>query len=183
MLRHLTEPAPMLPKAFYLLMLPAGLVAIARPEAYTALLALALPQRAGVTTAAPPSATTVPFGPKRLIADRDGHVRARAQANGRSFEVLVDTRATVVALTWRTGLDLNLVRPGETMDIAMQTANGQVRGKRVVIPRLEVEGLSVASVPAVVLPDGALHTNLLGMTFLSRLRRVEFAQGSLVLEQ
>jgi aspartyl protease family protein len=175
----------MLPRAFYLLMLPAGLVAIARPEAYTALLALALPNRAEVATSPAPTsqATANPFGPKRLIADRDGHVRARARAGGRNFDVLVDTGATVVALTWRTGLDLNLVRPGETMDVAMQTANGQVRGKLVTIPRLEVEGLSVASVPAVVLPEGALHTNLLGMTFLSRLRRVEFAQGSLVLEQ
>lgn len=175
----------MLPKAFYLLMLPAGLVAMAKPEAYSALLALAMPQQAAVATvaapASPPGAGS--FGPRRLIADRDGHFRARARAGGRGFDVLVDTGATIVALTWTTGLDLNLVRPGETMDIAMQTANGRVLGKRVVIPRLEVEGLSVASVPAVVLPQGALATNLLGMSYLSRLRRFEFAQNSLVLEQ
>ena len=176
----------MLPKAFYLLMLPAGLVAIARPEAYTALLAMALPRQTAVAVAPvpAPAATSAPaFGPKRLIASRDGHFHANARVGGRSFPVLVDTGATVVALTWETALDLNLVRPGEPMDIAMQTANGRVAGKRVTIPRLEVEGLTVASVQAVVLPAGALATNLLGMSFLSRLRRFEFAQNALVLEQ
>jgi aspartyl protease family protein len=34
-----------------------------------------------------------------------------------------------------------------------------------------------------VLPDGALRDNLLGMSFLSRLHRWEFADGKLVLEQ
>jgi aspartyl protease family protein len=35
----------------------------------------------------------------------------------------------------------------------------------------------------VVLPDEALNQNLLGVTFLSRLRRYEYADGRLVLEQ
>jgi aspartyl protease family protein len=35
----------------------------------------------------------------------------------------------------------------------------------------------------VVMPNEALSENLLGMSFLSRLRRFEFADGRLVLEQ
>jgi aspartyl protease family protein len=38
-------------------------------------------------------------------------------------------------------------------------------------------------VPALVLPDEALSQNLLGVAFLSKLRRYEFANGRLVLEQ
>jgi aspartyl protease family protein len=38
-------------------------------------------------------------------------------------------------------------------------------------------------VTAVVMPEGALNQNLLGMTFLSRLKRFEFRTGQLVLEQ
>jgi predicted aspartyl protease len=34
-----------------------------------------------------------------------------------------------------------------------------------------------------VMPAGALGVNLLGMSYLTRLRRFEFAQNSLVLEQ
>jgi aspartyl protease family protein len=41
----------------------------------------------------------------------------------------------------------------------------------------------VRNVAAMVLPDGALRDNLLGMSFLSRLHRWEFADGKLVLEQ
>jgi aspartyl protease family protein len=38
-------------------------------------------------------------------------------------------------------------------------------------------------VPAVVLPDEALAKNLLGVSFLSRLKRYEYANGRMVLEQ
>lgn len=176
----------MLPKAFLLFMLPVAGLAVLRPDAFETLLGASGhrgQQAAAVTPAAIPAGGNGGYPAKRLFADRDGHVRARARADGRSFDVLVDTGATIVALTWNTGLDLGLVRPGMVMDAPMQTANGRVVGKRVTIPRLEVEGMSVASVDAVVLPAGALATNLLGMSYLSRLRRVEFAQNTLLLEQ
>jgi aspartyl protease family protein len=41
----------------------------------------------------------------------------------------------------------------------------------------------VRDVPAVVMPDGALSENLLGMSFLSRLRHFEYSEGKMVLEQ
>jgi len=34
-----------------------------------------------------------------------------------------------------------------------------------------------------VMPEGALSDNLLGLSFLSRLRRFEYSEGKLVLEQ
>ncbi|WP_204313439.1 hypothetical protein, partial [Klebsiella michiganensis] len=74
------------------------------------LLAMALPAQHRPVAAARPEAPP-PAGaavsPKRLIASRDGHFRARARAEGRDFDVMVDTGATIVALTWQTGLDLN----------------------------------------------------------------------------
>ena len=39
------------------------------------------------------------------------------------------------------------------------------------------------TVDAVVLPDEALSENLLGLSFLSKLKRFEYANGRLVLEQ
>ena len=38
-------------------------------------------------------------------------------------------------------------------------------------------------VAALVVPDEALSENLLGLSFLSRLRRFEYSNGKLVLEQ
>jgi aspartyl protease family protein len=40
----------------------------------------------------------------------------------------------------------------------------------------------VRNVSAMVVPDGALSENLLGLSFLSRLRRYEHSDGRLVLE-
>jgi aspartyl protease family protein len=48
---------------------------------------------------------------------------------------------------------------------------------------VEVGGIIARDVQAVVMPDAALGENLLGMSFLSRLRRFEIADGRLVLEQ
>jgi aspartyl protease family protein len=43
--------------------------------------------------------------------------------------------------------------------------------------------LVVRDVAALVMPDEALSDNLLGLSFLSRLRRFEYSAGRLVLEQ
>ena len=50
-------------------------------------------------------------------------------------------------------------------------------------PSLEVNGIRIYDVGAVVIPDKALNVNLLGMSFLSRVRRFEMANGRLVMEQ
>ena len=48
---------------------------------------------------------------------------------------------------------------------------------------IELGGLVVRDVDALVLPDAALSENLLGMSFLSKLKRFEVAGGKMVLEQ
>ena len=48
--------------------------------------------------------------------------------------------------------------------------------------RVEVGDIVVRNVPAIVMPDEALSVNLLGMSFLSRVRWTH-ERGRLVLEQ
>jgi len=48
---------------------------------------------------------------------------------------------------------------------------------------VEVGGLIVRDVDALVLPDEALSENLLGLSFLAKLKRFEYANGKMVLEQ
>jgi aspartyl protease family protein len=48
---------------------------------------------------------------------------------------------------------------------------------------VEVGGVIVRNVDAVVAPDEALSENLLGLSFLSRLRRFEYREGRLILEE
>ena len=58
-----------------------------------------------------------------------------------------------------------------------------MRAAPVELDRVEIDDLVVRNVAAMVMPDGALSDNLLGLTFLSRLRRFEYSDGKLVLEQ
>ena len=51
------------------------------------------------------------------------------------------------------------------------------------IAMVDVGGLVVRDVDAMVLPDEALSENLLGLSFLSKLKRFEYANGQMVLEQ
>ena len=66
---------------------------------------------------------------------------------------------------------------------SVSTANGKIKGARARIAMLDVGGLIVRDVDAMVLPDAALSENLLGLSFLSRLKRFEYAGGRMVLEQ
>ncbi len=65
----------------------------------------------------------------------------------------------------------------------VSTANGTIKAAPTRIAMVDVGGLIVRDVDAMVLPDEALSENLLGLSFLSKLRRFEYANGTMVLEQ
>jgi aspartyl protease family protein len=65
----------------------------------------------------------------------------------------------------------------------VKTANGAMRVAPVELDMVEIDDLEVHNVAAVVLPPDVLNESLLGLSFLSRLRRFEYADGKLVLEQ
>jgi len=73
-------------------------------------------------------------------------------------------------------------RPSDYTATAI-TANGKIKAARATIDRIELGGITVYDVPGMVLPDEALAKNLLGVSFLSRLKRYEYANGRIVLEQ
>jgi aspartyl protease family protein len=141
-----------------------------RPSAAPSANAVALPD------AGPPTGGSV------KVRDRgDGHFQVEARIGARRIPFMVDTGATLVALTWATARDLNLVSPGDPMTVDISTANGSLKARRITLDRLDVEGVEVDHVQALVLPEGALQTNLLGMSFLSRLAHFEISRGTLVL--
>jgi aspartyl protease family protein len=122
-------------------------------------------------------------GVVRVPARGDGHFEVTARVGARRVPFMVDTGATVVALTWDTARDLGLASSSDSMDVPISTANGSVNAKLVTIPRLEIDSLDLSEVRAVVLPRGALDKNLLGMSFLSRLKRFAVDHQTLVMEQ
>ena len=69
------------------------------------------------------------------------------------------------------------------LNATVATANGTLKAARARIAMMDVGGLIVRDVEAMVLPDEALSENLLGLSFLSKLKRFEYANGRMVLEQ
>lgn len=113
----------------------------------------------------------------------NGHFQVAGEIDGRRLSFMVDTGASVIALTARDAAMLG-IHPAESEYRAMvRTANGTVRAAPVTLDRVEIEDIVEYNVGAMVLPEGALGDNLLGLTFLSKLRKFEYSGGKLVLEQ
>jgi aspartyl protease family protein len=113
---------------------------------------------------------------------QNGHFSVEAQVDGRRMEFLVDTGASVIALRERDAARLGIHPAQREYTANVATANGTVHAAPVELNMVEIGSLQVRNVAALVLPDDVLGQNLLGMSFLSRVR-FEHRDGRLVLEQ
>ncbi len=115
--------------------------------------------------------------------DSRGHFQVEGSVDGRRIDLMVDTGASLVALRERDANKLGFFPAARDYTMKSSTANGIVKVAPVRLPSLEINGIRVYDVQAVVIPDESLNVNLLGMSFLSRVRRFEMANGRLVMEQ
>jgi aspartyl protease family protein len=127
--------------------------------------------------------TSANYRTVEVRGDRRGHYQVEGSIDGRRLDFMVDTGATVVALRERDAARLGIHPGARDYTHAVSTANGVIRAAPVRLSSLEVRGIRVYDVQALILPDQALAENLLGMSFLSRVRRFEVANGRLVMEQ
>ena len=141
-----------------------------------------LPAIAARAAAEPPAHSG---GPRTVTIRKDerGHFAVEGEVDGRRVGFMVDTGASVIALTQRDAGRLGYHPAQRDYRIAIRTANGTVRGAPISLGMVEVGGVMVRNVDAIVMPDEALSENLLGLSFLSRLRRFEYKEGQLVLEE
>ena len=117
-----------------------------------------------------------------LQSDRRGHFQVDARVDGRAIDFMVDTGASVIALRESAAARLGIHPAQRDYTAKASTANGVVRAAPVMLNRVEVNGITVRDVQAFVMPDEGLSTNLLGMSFLSRVKWTH-DKGRLVLEQ
>jgi aspartyl protease family protein len=141
-----------------------------------------LPEAQAVKRAAPPPQTSN-YRTVTVRGDRRGHFQVEGSVEGRRMDFVVDTGASVVALRERDAARLGIHPAARDYTASVSTANGVIRAAPVQLSSLEVGGIRVHGLSAMVLPDQALSENLLGMSFLSRVRRFEMANGRLVMEQ
>jgi aspartyl protease family protein len=126
-----------------------------------------------------------PSGGRSLIIPRDarGHFQAEGRIDGQRISFMVDTGASLIALNEKSAARFGLRPSRGDYNATVSTANGTIKAARTRLAMVELGGLVVRDVDAMVLPDEALSENLLGLSFLSKLKRFEYAAGKLVLEQ
>ncbi len=112
----------------------------------------------------------------------DGHFHVAADVDGRRMDFLIDTGATSIALRESDAARLGIHPSRRDYTGRTSTANGIVAVAPIELNRVDVGSLTVRNVRAVIFPDEVLDQNLLGMSFLSRVRW-EHRDGYLVLEQ
>lgn len=135
-------------------------------------------QNPGRETDAPPSR-----GPVVLRADQSGHYFVDASISGRAVRFVVDTGATSVVISAETARRLNLSPSRSDFTGISRTANGAVPFVPIQLAEVRVGSIVLRNVDAAILPEGALETDLLGMSFLKRLRGFQSAGGQMILTQ
>ena len=124
-------------------------------------------------------------GVRSLSIPRDsrGHFLTEGRIDGQRIGFMVDTGASLIALNETSAARFGLRPSRGDYNATVSTANGTIKAARTRLARVELGGLIVRDVDAMVLPDEALSENLLGLSFLSKLKRFEYANGQMVLEQ
>ncbi|KPF70698.1 hypothetical protein IP69_09255 [Bosea sp. AAP35] len=136
---------------------------------------------AGAAQAQPAAARPSEPPTLTVAADYRGHYVVHPSIDNFRIQMLVDTGASLVALTAKDARALGIQLSSADYKMALNTANGTVRGARVNLREVRLGSILVRNVEAVVLPEGALSMSLLGTSFLGKLRGYEVQTGRMVL--
>ena len=111
----------------------------------------------------------------------DGHYWLVAEVNGVPTRFLVDTGATLTALSAESARRAGLEPRTGGLPVMLNTANGAVTAELTTVDSLRFGNIEAAGLDAVIAPNLG-NTNVLGMNFLSRLEGWRVKQGDLILE-
>ncbi|WP_033924654.1 retropepsin-like aspartic protease family protein [Sphingomonas sp. 35-24ZXX] len=126
------------------------------------------------------STPAISGAPMTLRKSDDGHFWVAAVVNGRSVRFLVDSGATVTAMSSRAARDAGVEPGGLGLTTVIETANGMVEAERATITDLQVGSLHMKD-HDVLISDALGDTNLLGMNFLSKLESWRVEGDSMIL--
>ncbi|ASY63271.1 CblY, a non-orthologous displasment for Alpha-ribazole-5'-phosphate phosphatase [Sinorhizobium sojae CCBAU 05684] len=99
----------------------------------------------------------------------DGHFQADTTVNGEPVNMIVDTGASSIALTYRDAERIGLDPENLAYTVTVMTANGPARAAPVVLSEVAIGPIVRRNVRAMVASEGRLDRSLLGMSFLSSL--------------
>jgi len=119
----------------------------------------------------------------RIPIRDDGHYWARALVNKKtSVEFMVDTGASIVALTYKDAQRMGLNPQSLDYKWKISTAGGETMGASVLIDSIKINQVHIRNVEAMVLKSD-LSQSLLGMSYLRQLYSYEFRGDRMIIKQ
>lgn len=104
----------------------------------------------------------------RIPMNRDGHFWLSASINGQPRRFLVDTGATLTAISENTAIEAGVPQKPIRQVLRMHTANGTVEAELATVAELKLGNVVARDLDVVIAP-GLGDTNVIGMNLLSRL--------------
>lgn len=116
----------------------------------------------------------------RIRMSPDGHFWARVKLNGFEKHMLIDSGATITAISETTARAAGVKSSG-SLPVTIETANGDVTARRARVAELAVGPLRTRDI-SVVISENFGDFDVLGMNFLSRLKSWRVEGQTLILE-
>lgn len=110
----------------------------------------------------------------------DGHFYAEPVIDGVPMRMMIDTGASVIALSGADAAALGLAWTENELRPIARGAGGMVSGFPVMLESVQLGALELRRVQAVVIPEG-LPISLLGQSFLNRIGRIEVTGEQMLL--
>ena len=116
----------------------------------------------------------------RIRISRDGHFWANVRVNGVERRMLIDSGATITALSDQTASAARIKRDSDLVPVMLRTANGVTSARPGTVEELQVGSIPATNLTVVTSPAlGGF--DVLGMNFLSRLASWRVEGQTLVL--
>jgi aspartyl protease family protein len=131
-----------------------------------------------------PAVNTAPIrhGTVTIRKSSDGQFWAQAQVNKNTIKFLVDTGASIVALTPEDAQNAGFKLRHLSYTSRINTASGEILAAPIILRNVTIGSVSVRDVKAVVISEGLTHS-LLGMSFLGELEKIEASRNTLTLKR
>jgi aspartyl protease family protein len=104
----------------------------------------------------------------RIRMASDGHFWADATVNGVKRRMLIDSGATITALSERTAAAAGVEASEGLLPVVLQTANGMAKAQTASVRELRLGNIAARDLKVVVSPAFG-DTDVIGMNFLSKL--------------
>lgn len=119
-------------------------------------------------------------GNLRIGMAADGHYWVEGTIDGTEARFLIDSGATVTALSSETARTAGIEPDTRRIPVIMQTANGPVEARRGMVTELVIGSIHMRDVPVVIAPQFG-KINVIGMNMLSRLKSWQVRDGEMLL--